>query len=106
MAKIKSQYRINLAKRAFSAEVDALKEIKKNPELLRQFAELVSSIRSEMGLARSEMAMLVETSPGTLKMTEEGRWVPKIETVNKIKLLRKGLNFAKSNKTSAPKEDS
>ena len=91
-----SHLQISMAHQAYKRELDALSEIRHNPILKRQLSELFQGLRRDTGLAKSEMALLLDTSPSNITNVEEGRWVPKLPIVHKARLLRKGINYFRS----------
>jgi len=93
MAKM-SHLQASIASQAYRRELDALDEIKHNPVLKKQLSSLFAGLRRDMGLAKSELALLLDTTVSNLTNVEEGRWVPKLPIVHKARLLRKGLNYS------------
>lgn len=104
MAKM-SPLQVSMAHQAYKRELDALQEIRHNPILKRQLSELFLGLRKDTGLAKSEMALLLDTSPSNLTNVEDGRWVPKLPIVHKARLLRKGLNYIKSGALNGDEPD-
>lgn len=91
-----SHLQVAMAHQVYKRELDALHEIRHNPVLKRQLSELFAGLREDTGLAKSEMALLLDTSTSNLTNVEEGRWVPKLPIVHKARLLRKGINYVKT----------
>lgn len=84
----------SLATRAYKRENEALDVLRTNEQLRKEFALMVHNLRNQLALSKGEFALLLETSASTVTRIEDAEFVPKLETVHKIKMLRRGINYA------------